>query len=173
MPLNSVQIITAIGQNKLTEALGTELAVQITEVALGDGNGLRYDPSQAQTSLKNERLRRPITRRHMSDERTWRVTVEFGTDVPNFAVREIGFFNGAGDLIFIVAGAEMVEGTTGAYDLLYDAFLNLSTIKDGLIEIVAPDDVTFDLCVTTGIAIANLQLIQLRQADAIRAAQLA
>lgn len=171
MPLNSVQIITATGQDKLAQALSSGLAVQITDVGLGDGSGLRYNPSEAQTALKNERVRRPITKQHMSDDRTWRVVVEFGTDVPSFTVREIGFFDSTGALIFVVAGANMNEGATGAYDLLYDAYLNLSSVKDGLVIVSAPDDALFGLAVATGTAIANLQLEQLRQADAIRKAE--
>lgn len=97
------------------------------------------------------------------------MVVEFGTDVPSFTVREIGFFDSVGDLIFVIAGASMHEGATGAYDLLYDAYLNLSSIKEGLVVVDAPDNALFDLAVATGTALANLQLEQLRQADAIRA----
>lgn len=70
MPLNSVQIITANGQDKLAAALSSGQVVQITEVGLGDGSGLRYNPTEAQTELKNERVRRAITKQHMSDDRT-------------------------------------------------------------------------------------------------------
>ncbi|MCF6433880.1 phage tail protein, partial [Leisingera sp. MMG026] len=64
MPLNGVQIITSTGQDKLAQALSSGQAVQITEVGLGDGNGLRYNPSEGQTALKNERVRRAITKQH-------------------------------------------------------------------------------------------------------------
>lgn len=168
MSLNSVQLITAKGQAKLAQALATGLAVQITEVALGDGNGGRYAPSEQQTGLKRQRARNPITKQHMADDRTWRVSVEFGSDIPSFTVREVGFFDDAGDLIFIVAGPEMSEGTTGAYELLYDAYLNLSSIKDGLVIVAAPDDEVFNLSVVSLQSFATIHLEQFRQSERIR-----
>ena len=53
MPLNATQIITATGQAKLAEAMFEALEVRITDVALGDGNGARYAPSEAQTALRD------------------------------------------------------------------------------------------------------------------------
>ncbi|MCF6433887.1 transposase, partial [Leisingera sp. MMG025] len=81
-----------------------------------------------------------------------------------FTVREIGFFDNAGDLIFVVAGASMNEGTTGAYDLLYDAYFNLSHVKDGLVIVNAPDDAlwAFSLSALTGLARSHLETQKLR-----------
>lgn len=140
MPLDATQIITATGQAKLAEAMFEALEVRITDVALGDGNGARYAPSEAQTALRGERVRQPITSQSQLDASTWRVRAEFGTGIPNFWLREIGFFSAAGDLIFLVAGTDMAEGWTGAFDLLFQHDLNLSGIKDGLVVVSAPDD---------------------------------
>lgn len=170
MPLNGTQITTLRGQQKLAQAvMGTGPRVDITDVALGDGLGAPYEPVEGQTALRREKVRRPITRRHMSDDRTWRVVVEFGTDIPAFWMREIGFFDATGELIFLTAGAQITQGYTSAFDLIFDGYLNLTGIKNGLVIVEAPDDVLFDLAVQTGIALADLQLNQLRQADALRA----
>lgn len=171
MPLNGTQIITTLGQQKLTAgAMGTSPRVEITHVALGDGLGARYEPVEGQTALRREKVRRAITKQHLSDPQTYRVVVEFGTDIPDFWAREIGFFDSTGDLIFLTAGPDITEGYTSAYDLVFEGYLNLSGIKDGLVIVNAPDDAVFDLAVQTAHSTALLQLEQLRQADAIRAA---
>lgn len=171
MPSNGIELITDIGEGKLNQALGSGVAVNITEIALGDGNGAAYNPSAGQTALKRERARKPIERQHMVGTNAWRVTVEFDHDTPAFWVREIGFFDAEGDLIAIWAGANIDARQTGAIDYALEHILNLSRVKDGLVIVNAPDDQVFALALTNGTAIANLQLEQLRQADAIRLAQ--
>lgn len=170
MPSSGIELITDIGEAKLNQALGSGVAVQITEVALGDGNGANYDPGAGQTMLKRELARRPIDKTHMVGTNAWRVTVDFPSDTAAFYVREIGFFDAEGDLFAIWAGMDIEARQTGAIDYALEHILNLSRVRDGLVIVNSPDDVLFDLAVTTGTAIANLQLEQLRQADAIRAA---
>lgn len=145
MPLNGTQLTTSVGEQKLAAAaLGTGSRVEITHVALGDGSGALYEPFPGQTGLKNELARRPISRQYMSGKSTWRVTVEFGTDIPAFWMREIGFFDAEGDLIFVVAGTELTEGYTSAFDLLFEGYVDLSGIKDGLVVVQAPIDAYLD-----------------------------
>lgn len=170
MPSSGLELITDIGEAKLNQALGSGVAVQITEIALGDGNGANYNPGAGQTALKRELARKPIEKTHMVGTNAWRVTVEFPSDTPAFYVREIGFFDAEGDMIAIWAGIDIDARQTGAIYYTLEHVLNLSRVKDGLVIVNAPDDALFGLSVTTGIAIANLQLEQLRQADAIRAA---
>ncbi len=171
MPSSGLELITDIGEAKLNQALGSGVAVQITEIALGDGNGANYNPGAGQTTLKRELARKPIEKTHMVGTNAWRVIVEFPSDTPAFYVREIGFFDAEGDMIAIWAGIDIEARQTGAIDYALEHILNLSRVKDGLVIVNAPDDALFDLSVTTATAIANLQLEQLRQADAIRAAQ--
>jgi len=170
MSSSGTELITDVGEVKLNQALGSSVAVQITEVALGDGFGATYDPGAGQVALKRERARRPIDRQHMVGTNAWRVTVEFDHDTPAFWVREIGFFDAEGDLIAIWAGADIQPRQTGAIDFVLEHILNLSRVKEGLVIVNAPDDELFDLSVASGTAFANLQLEQLRQADVIRAA---
>lgn len=171
MPNDGTIIITDIGHAKLNAAVVTQTKVEITHIAMGDGNGAVYDPGFSQAALKREKARVPIERRHFADDNAWRVTAEFEADAtPTFWVREIGFIDAEGDMIFLWAGSDVNARQTGAIDYLLDQVLNLDRVKDGVVIVNAPDDVAFDLTVTTGIALANLQLEQLRQADAIRAA---
>jgi len=169
MPLNATQIITAIGQAKLARAMMDDLSVEVATVALGDGSGIRYAPSEAQTELRNELLRQPITSQSQLDTQTWRTRVEFGTDIPGFWLREIGFIDASGDLIFLVAGAEINEGWTGAFDLLFQHDLNLTGIKDGLVIVNAPDDAYVAFATRSLHMQATLTLQQFKLTEAIKA----
>lgn len=168
MPSNGLELITDIGEAKLNQALGSGVAVNITEIALGDGNGATYNPANGQTALKRELARKPIERQHIVGQNAWRVTVEFDHDTPAFWVREIGFFDAEGDLIAIWAGIDIDARQTGAIDYALEHILNLSRVKDGLVIVNAPSDALFDLSIATGIALAGLQLEQLHQADELR-----
>jgi hypothetical protein len=168
MPSKGLDLITDVGEAKLNQALGTGLAVNITEIALGDGKGATYNPSAGQTALKRERARKPIERQHMVGTNAWRVTVEFDHDTPAFWVREIGFFDAEGDLIAIWAGIDIDARQTGAIDYALEHILNLSRVKDGLVIVNAPSDGLFDLSLQTAHSMALMQLEQLRLSDAIR-----
>lgn len=166
----SLTLLTDIAEAKLTAAAGSGTQVAITHIALGDGNGANYGPSYSQTALQRERARQPIENRHIVGSNAWRVKAEFGPDTPSFYVREMGFFDADGDLIAIWAGNDVQARQTGAITYLVDHVLSFTRVADGLVIVNAPNDELFDLAVTTGTAIANLQLEQLRQADAIRSA---
>lgn len=162
-------LLTDTGLAKITAAAGSGTQVAITHVALGDGNGANYAPSYSQSALQREQVREPILSRHIVGGNAWRAKTEFGPETPAFAVREIGFFDADGDLIAIWAGNDVVPRQTGAITYLVDHVLSFSDVGEGLVVINAPDDVTFDLAVSTATSLANIQLEQLRQADAIRA----
>lgn len=164
-------ILTDLAVAKINLAAGMDLAVEITHVAIGDGNGDTYNPGYNQTGLRNERARKQIDRRHVAGDNAWRVKAEFGPETPEINVREIGFFDWQGDLIALWAGTDVQPRKTGYVTYLIDHVLTFEReVQDGVLIVNAPDDVTFDLAVTTGIAISNLQLQQLRQGDVIRAA---
>lgn len=169
MPSEGIELITDVGEVKLNQALGSGVSVQITHIALGDGNGAAYNPGAGQVALKRELARNPISKQHMVGTNAWRVTAEFDPDTPAFYVREIGFFDAEGDLIAIWAGADVTARQTGAIEYALDHVLNLSRVKDGLVIVNAPDDELFALAINTGVAITNIQMEQLRQADRIRA----
>lgn len=163
-------LLTDVAEAKITAAAGSGTQVAITHIALGDGNGANYGPSFSQTALQRELARQAIETRHIVDGNAWRVKAEFGPETPTFFVREMGFFDADGDLIAIWAGNDVQARQTGAITYLVDHVLSFSRVAEGVVIVNAPEDVLFDLAVTTGTAIANLQLEQLRQADAIRAA---
>jgi hypothetical protein len=140
----AVTLITDTGERLLALAAGTGSAVEITHVALGDGNGAAYDPAFDQTALRRELARRPIDTRAQVDARAWRITCGFpaGT-TPAIAVREVGFFDSLNRLICVWAGADVTPRQTGVVDYLVDHVLDLRAVADGLVIVAAPDDELF------------------------------
>ncbi|KIC14063.1 phage tail-collar fiber domain-containing protein [Leisingera sp. ANG-Vp] len=161
-------LLTDVAVAKIAAAAGSGSAVAITHIALGDGNGANYEPGFEQTALQRELAREPIVKRHLADDHTWRVKAEFGPETPAFYVREMGFFDTDGDLIAVFAGGDLQARQTGAISYLVDHVLNFSRVAEGVVIVDAPDDELFGLAVSTGIALANIQYEQLRQADRLR-----
>ncbi len=133
-----VTLLTDTGETKLTTAAGSGSHVSITQIALGDAGGRRYDPTHDMTALVNERVRRDIDSADFDGEHTWYVRAEFPTDTPSFAVREIGFFDQDGDLIAIWAGADVQSRQTGVIVYLVEHALSFSRVAEGLIMVDAP-----------------------------------
>ncbi|MEX5515722.1 phage tail protein [Pseudophaeobacter sp. 1A09344] len=161
-------LLTDIAEAKITAAAGSGTAVAITHIALGDGNGGNYAPNYSQTALQREKARQAIQTRHIVGTNAWRVKAEFDPDTPAFAVREMGFFDADGDLIAIWAGNDVVARQTGAISYLVDHVLSFTRVEDGLVIVNAPDDVLFDLAVSTAASLAELHLEQFRQSERIR-----
>ena len=161
--------LTKLGLSKLAQASGDDTAVGIKHVALGDADGNHYAPDGTETELRNERHRKAIDSRQFHGENNWLVKADFDTDTPIINVREVGFFDGEGDLIVICTFNADEERKTGAVIYSINEVLNFSNIKEGLIYVDAPDDEAFELAVSVSTALANLQHEQLRQADKIHA----
>jgi hypothetical protein len=144
-----VTLLTNIAVAKITAAAGSNSQVMITHIALGDGLGAAYDPSEAQTNLRRELARRPIESRAMIGGNSWHIRCEFPPDTPAFLRREIGFFDADGDLIAVNAGLDMQPLQTGAVSYLLTHILQFSRIAEGLIIVDAPDDELFDFAIAT------------------------
>lgn len=135
-----VTLLTDLAETKLATAAGSGSQVAITHIALGDANGVTYDPAADATTLQNERARRAIDSTAFQGGNTWIVKAEFPTDTPSFAVREIGFFDQDGDLIAIWAGADVDPRQTGVIVYLVEHALSFSRVAEGLIIVDAPLD---------------------------------
>lgn len=165
-------ILTDVAEAKVALAAGSSgPLVAISQVAIGDGNGVAYDPDFAQAALRNELARVDIQSRHLAGDgnNSWRIRAVFGLDTPSMAVREIGFFDADGDLISLWAGNDVDPQTLGPTEYVIDHVLTYSRVQDGLIVVNAPDDAVFDLAVVTARSLADLSLTQLKLVDAHRA----
>ncbi|ELY3855407.1 phage tail protein [Providencia rettgeri] len=97
-------ILTNYGKTVLAEALAAQQPLEIPHMAVGDGGGEYYDPTEAQTNLRNE-----IWRGDLNDLRTdidvqgqviAEAIIPMGID-GDWTVREIGLFDAKGGLIAV------------------------------------------------------------------------
>jgi hypothetical protein len=168
MSTDGTIIITDAGHDRINAAINGDSAVEITHIAMGDGLGSNYEPTENRTSLKRELARVPISRRHTGGDKTWVIKAEFDAETTAaFSVREIAFIDNGGVVIFIWAGSEVASRQTGAIDYLIDHALSLDRIKDGLVVVSAPDDEVFDLALHQANTNFTIMTEQLRQGRAL------
>ncbi|MDR5868097.1 phage tail-collar fiber domain-containing protein [Halomonas koreensis] len=96
-------LLTDTGQAKLANAVALGDTIEITELAVGDGNGSLPTPDSSAESLINELRRAPINTSDTDpDNPSWIVVEQvLPPDVGGWTIREIGIFDVDGDLIGI------------------------------------------------------------------------
>ena len=94
-------ILTDVGQAKLANAIALGQTIDITDLAVGDGNGALPVPETSRTALVNEVRRAPINLSEVDAQNPSWVVVEqvLPPDVGGWTIREIGVFDIEGDLI--------------------------------------------------------------------------
>lgn len=110
-------ILTATGRNKLANATATATPLNLTQMAVGDGdNGAYYSPTEAQTTLKHEVWRGAIN--HLAvdaNNPNWIVAeLVIPDDVGGFYIREVGLFDSAGAMIAVGKFPESYKPTLAA-----------------------------------------------------------
>ncbi len=136
---NYKTIFTRLGAQLLMQAGQTGQAVLLSEMAVGDGNGMPTTPTTTQTTMVRERYRAPINRIYQDPNDSTRFTAELivpaNTDA--FTLREVGIFDSNGSLIMIGSLPDMYKPapSEGAYSdvvvavdffLTNDAVINIS-----------------------------------------------
>lgn len=120
-------ILTAVGKAKFANAAALGRKVELTELALGDGGGSYYDPTEDQTSLRNEVWRGAIGIVAVDEENPAWITIQ--TVVPSqhggFMIREAGVFDNEGDLIAV-----------GKYPETYKPVAADGSIKDLIVRMI-------------------------------------
>ncbi len=98
-------VTTDIGRRKISGAIANNAPVDITHIAVGDGNGAEYDPVSSQTGLRNEKWRDRINSKliHPDDPNIVIFTGIVPPDKGGFFVREISLIDEDGDTIYIFA----------------------------------------------------------------------
>ncbi|WP_324730220.1 phage tail protein [Lysinibacillus fusiformis] len=96
-------LITNIGLAKIANAQVTQSKVGLENIALGDGNGAHYVPTQNQTALVNEVWRGPVADVAIDPKNNNRITVKavIPVTIGGFTIREIGVFDNEGLLIAV------------------------------------------------------------------------
>ncbi|MBC3489901.1 phage tail protein [Pseudomonas taiwanensis] len=96
-------LLTALGEAKLANAaaLGTQL--QISRMAVGDGNGNLPTPVRTQTALINERYRADLNNLSVDPANASQVIAELVIPEAEggYWLREMGLFDAAGDMIAV------------------------------------------------------------------------
>lgn len=101
-------VLTNVGAAKLANATALGAQVEITQMAVGDGNGVLPTPNQAQTALIHELRRAPLNSLSIDPNNANQIIAEqvIPEDVGGWWIREIGLFDKDGDMIAVANCAE-------------------------------------------------------------------
>lgn len=96
-------LITTIGLAQIANAQITQTKVGLEYIALGDGNGAHYVPTQNQTALVHEVWRGPIAELSIDPTNSNRIIVDavIPFTAGGFTIREIGVFDDKNQLIAV------------------------------------------------------------------------
>jgi phage-related tail fiber protein len=96
-------IHTSYGLMRLAQAEATGVPINLTHMAVGDGNGNAVTPDPAQSLLVRERYRAVINRVYQHHDDPLRFTAELviPATVGGFTLREVGIFDDAGSLFVV------------------------------------------------------------------------
>ncbi|WP_278412706.1 phage tail protein [Stutzerimonas kunmingensis] len=96
-------MLTAVGEAKLANATALGVTLNITQLGVGDANGVEPMPSRTQTALVNERRRAPLNQLSIAPNNSAIIIAEqvIPEDVGGWWIREIGLYDEAGDLIAV------------------------------------------------------------------------
>lgn len=101
-------LLTNVGVAKLANATALGEQVEITQMAVGDGNGALPTPNPAQTALVHELRRAPLNTLTIDPVNTNQIIAEqvIPEDVGGWWIREIGLYDSDGDMIAVANCAE-------------------------------------------------------------------
>jgi len=127
MAENFYTILTQIGLAKVANSQITSSKIDISTIAVGDGNGAYYNPASNATALKREVWRGAAGSVEIDSNNPNWVVIEtvIPSTVGGFTVREVGLFDVAGDLIAI-----------GKYPETYKPVLAEGSSKDLYIRMI-------------------------------------
>lgn len=127
MAENFYTVVTNTGKAKIANSQVTGVKVDLTQMAVGDGNGAYYNPTETQTALRKEFWRGNIGSIEIDSNNPNWIIIEtvIPADAGGFFVREVGLFDTAGDLIAI-----------GKYPETYKPVLTEGSAKDLYIRMI-------------------------------------
>ena len=112
---NFYTLVTTAGQVKLASALATGLPLQITQMAVGDGNGNPVVPTEGRTALVRESYRASLN------------TLKTDATNPNYMIAELVVPMGTGGFTVREVGLFDVDNTLIAYGNFPDTYKPLLT----------------------------------------------
>ncbi|MBS8724464.1 phage tail protein [Escherichia coli] len=101
-------VLTNVGAEKLANATALGAQVEITQMAVGDGNGVLPTPNPAKTALVHELRRKPLNSLSIDPNNANQIIAEqvIPEDEGGWWIREIGLFDKDGDMIAVANCAE-------------------------------------------------------------------
>jgi len=112
-------ILTERGMQIIAEAGAEQRTVELSHMAVGDGNGHQVTPKPSQRSLYRERYRATVNELKVSDDDPTLFVAELvvPADIGGFTIREVGIYTDEGELFAIanVPDAYKPNVTEGAY----------------------------------------------------------
>lgn len=101
MSASYYMLLTATGQAKVAAHMAGGPAIQLAEMALGDGNGAAIVPTEGRAELYREVYRQALSQVTTDVANPNWVTAEtvLPTDVGGWTIREVGLYDVAGDLV--------------------------------------------------------------------------
>lgn len=98
-----IVVTTHLGNSKLAAAAVSGTPVNISMMAVGDGNGQQLRPTPEQTELNNEQFRAPLNRLSISDQAANVIEAEMimPPQVGGFWLREVALIDNEGEFIAV------------------------------------------------------------------------
>ncbi len=120
-------ILTSIGKAKIANASALGAKVDFTYLALGDGGGSYYNPTEDQTKLRNEVYRAQINHVTVDEENpNWiTISIVIPAVIGGFTIREGGVFDTEGNMLAV-----------GKYPETYKPVLEEGSSKDITVNMV-------------------------------------
>jgi len=150
-------ILTSVGKAKIANATVLGQKVELTELALGDGGGSYYNPTEDQTELRNEVWRGAIGSVDIDGENPNWIIIQ--TVVPSqhggFMIREAGVFDNEGDLIAV-----------GKYPETYKPVAADGSIKDLIVRMILEVSNTSSVVLKVDPAVILASRQQVNEAEA-------
>lgn len=159
--MNYYSIITNNGLIKHTNAANNSVNLDLTQMAVGDSNGVYYDPDGTESTLVNETHRVNLTHVVIDENNPNQLIVEAVLEevVGPFYIREVGIFDSNGDLFAIGKYPETFKPNlpTGSGKRLYIRMI-LGFANAPSVNLVINNDIALDPNFSTNInnEIANV-----------------
>lgn len=159
--MNYYSIITNNGLIKHANASNNSVNLNLTEMAVGDSNGVYYDPDGTELTLVNEIHRVNLTHVVIDENNPNQLIIEAVLDevVGPFYIREVGIFDSNGDLFAIGKYPETFKPNlpTGSGKRLYIRMI-LGFANAPSVNLVINNDIALDPNFSTDInnEIANV-----------------
>jgi len=170
-------VVTDVGTRKMLQAVHEGKKINITEFAVGDGNGESAKPSAGATALKNEVWRGNVNECRISKEAENILVVEsiISAEVGGFTIREMGVFDDEGDLIAIcntpeTAKVRIVDGVLSELKLQMEIILantdSVNLVLDPSVMVATKEDFE-KLKKDLAVQLQNMSVMEAFNADMI------